>query len=183
MNRRTAFKHLAVASAAAWILPSCISDPKKVSIALNRLQVSHDEETLLANIADVMIPQTDTPGALAVKAHHFTLVMVDDCMAKEEQEKYLTGMRSFESVLRSLTGKRFSNASSDERLQMLTVFEEQRDAVDEEALFFYNRTRGLIIQGYQSSQHFLTAVKPYQLVPGPNYNGCAPVTKDLNTVS
>ena len=183
MNRRTAFKHLAVASVAAWILPSCVSDPKKVAIALNRLQVSHDEETMLANIADVMIPQTDTPGALAVKAHHFTLVMVDDCMTKEEQDKYLKGMKRFESVLKSLTGRRFSEASSEERLQMLAAFEKQRDAIDEETLFFYNRTRGLIIQGYQSSQHFLTEVKPYQLVPGPNYNGCAPVTKDLNTLS
>lgn len=183
MNRRTAFKRLAIASAAAWILPACVSDPKKVTIALNRLQVSHDEESLLANIADVMIPQTDTPGALAVRAHHFTLVMVDDCMTKEEQEKYLKGMRGFESVLKSLSGKDFTEASSDERQQMLTAFEAQLEGVDEEVGFFYNRTRGLIIQGYQSSQHFLTEVKPYQLVPGPNYNGCAPVKKDLNTVS
>lgn len=183
MNRRTAFKQLAIASAAAWILPSCVSDPKKVTLALNRLQISHDEEMLLANIADVMIPQTDTPGALAVQAHHFALVMVDDCMTGEEQDKFRKGMRGFQSVLKSLTGKEFSEASSAERLRMLTVFEAQRGEVDKEVGFFYNRTRALIIQGYQSSQHFLTEVKPYQLVPGPNYKGCAPVAKELNTVS
>lgn len=183
MNRRTVFKRLAVASAAAWILPSCFSDPKKVTIALNRLQVSHDEEMLLADIAEVIIPETDTPGAVAVRAHHFALVMVDDCMGKDEQERYLKGLRSFQQVLGSLTGKKFSESSSGERLEMLTAFEAQREAVDEDAGFFYDRTRALIIQGYQSSQYFLTQVKPYQLVPGPNYNGCAPVARELNTVS
>ena len=115
MNRRTAFRQIALASAAAWLLPACVSDPKKVSLALNRLQVSGDEEELLANIADVMIPQTDTPGAVAVKAHLFALVMVDDCMSAEDQQKYLKGMRNFESALKKLSGKNFAEASADEK--------------------------------------------------------------------
>jgi len=49
-------------------------------------------------------------------------------------------------------------------------------------MVFYRKTREYIIQGYVSSQHFLTDIKPYQLVPGPNYNGCAPVA-DKNTLS
>lgn len=176
MKRRTVFKHLAVASAAAWLLPSCVSDPKKVSIALNKLKISGDEETLLADIADTMIPATDTPGARAVGAHLFTLVMVDDCLSGDERDKYLKGMRAFEDELKSLTGKRFSSASPEERMRMLTAFEEQMDETSEEVKVFYDKTRAYIIQGYVSSQHFLTDIKPYQLVPGPNYNGCAPVT-------
>ena len=175
MKRRTVFKHLAVASAAAWLLPSCVSDPKKVSIALNKLKISGEEETLLADIADTIIPATDTPGATAVGAHLFALVMVDDCLSGEERDNYLKGMRTFEDELKSLTGKRFSSASGEERLAMLSAFEERRDNNSEEAKLFYDKTRGYIIQGYVSSQHFLTDIKPYQLVPGPNYNGCAPV--------
>ena len=176
MKRRTVFKHLAMASAAAWLLPSCVSDPKKVSIALNKLNISGDEETLLADIADTMIPATETPGARAVGAHLFALVMVDDCLSAEEREKYLKGMRAFEDALKSLTGKSFSSASPGERLEMLTTFEEQMDEASEETKVFYGKTRDYIIQGYASSQHFLTSIKPYELVPGPNYNGCAPVT-------
>lgn len=175
MKRRTVLKNLAVASAAAWILPSCVSDPKKVSIALNRLNVTGEEEELLGDIADVIIPATDTPGARAVQAHLFALVMVDDCLPKQEQEKYLKGMRNFEAAVRKVTGKSFSKASAEERLAMLSKLEADRDQVDEESRFFYNRTRGFILQGYMTSQHFLTEVKPYQLVPGPNYQGCVPV--------
>lgn len=183
MKRRTVFKHLAMASAAAWLLPACVSDPERVSIALNHLRVTGDEEALLAAIADVLIPATDTPGALDVKAHLFTLVMVDDCLSKEKQEKFLAGMRRFEDVLRSTSGKKFSNASQEERVEMLTAFEEGMAASDEEIKVFYQQARAYIIQGYTSSQHFLTEIKPYQLVPGPGYNGCASVTEDLKTIS
>lgn len=183
MRRRTVFKHLAAASAAAWLLPSCVSDPKKVSLALNRLQVTGDEEELLGNIADVLIPATDTPGARAAGAHHFTLVMVDDCLSKPDQEKYLKGMRGFDDTVQSLTGKSFSRASGEERLQILSAFEKKLDTADENIKTFYSKTRGYIIQGYTSSQHFLTEVKPYQLVPGPNYNGCVPVMADPKSIS
>lgn len=175
MNRRTVFKHLAVASAATLILPSCISDPKKVSIALNNLKVSSDEEELLGDIADVILPASDTPGARGVQAHLFALVMVDDCLEKSEQAKYLKGMRSFKNALKSLTGKSFSNASSEERLAMLTAFEEHQDEASDDVRTFYKRTRSYIVQGYLSSRHFLTDVKPYQLVPGPIFEGCKPV--------
>jgi hypothetical protein len=181
MKRRTVFKHLAVASAAAWMLPGCISDPKKVSVALNRLQITGDEEQLLGNIADVIIPETGTPGARAVGAHLFTLVMVDDCLEKSEQEKYLKGMRNFEATVQAVTGKSFSDASAEERLGMLTAFEAGLADLDENAKAFYGRTRGFIIQGYTSSQQFLTDVKPYKLVPGPGYKGCSPVPS--NTIS
>jgi len=175
MKRRTVFKHLATATAAAWILPSCVSDPKKVSIALNHLQITGDEEALLGDIADVIVPATEAPGARAVGAHLFALVMVDDCLSQEEQEKYLKGMRGFRDSVKSLTGKSFSKGSGEERLQMLMALEQRKDALSEEAKTFYNRTRNYILQGYMTSQHFLTNVKPYQLVPGPNYRGCVPV--------
>lgn len=181
MRRRTVFKHLAAATAAAWILPSCISDPKKVSLALNHLRVTGEEEELLGDIADVMIPVTDTPGARTVQAHLFTLVMVDDCMPKVEQEKYLKGMRSFTSELESLTGRSFASATAEERLQMLTTLESRREELTEETRVFYNTTRRYVVQGYTSSQHFLTNIKPYQLVPGPGYKGC--IKADSKTLS
>lgn len=180
MNRRTVFKHLAVASAAALILPSCVSDPKKVSVALNNLNVNGDEEKMLGDIADVIIPAADTPGARAVQAHLFALIMVDDCLSRGEQEKYLKGMRCFNDALKSLTGRSFSDSSPQVRLEMLTTLEEHRDELSEDTKFFYNKTRSYIVQGYLSSQHFLTDVKPYQLVPGPVFEGCKPVDQPIS---
>ena len=178
MNRRLVLKHLAVASAAAMLLPSCVGDPKKVSVALRDLKITGDEESLLGDLADAIIPATDTPGARAVEAHLFALVMVDDCLPKSEQEKYLKGMRSFDETMKTLTGKTFSKASPEERQEQLTTLEQAQDKVSEETKAFYSRTRGYILQGYLSSQHFLTNVKVYQHIPGPHFQGCAPVATE-----
>lgn len=177
MNRRIALKQLAVATAAAWLLPGCVADPKKVSIALNNLQISGDEEDLLGNIADVIIPATDTPGARAVGAHLFTLVMIDDCTGKSEKEKYLKGLRAFDEATEKLSGKSFSKSNADERLAILSKLEAGKDNVADDVKMFYETSREYIVRGYLSSQHFLTDVKPYQLIPGPNFKGCIPVSQ------
>jgi hypothetical protein len=64
---------------------------------------------------------------------------------------------------------------------MLTTLEERQGELSEEIKMFYGKTRSYIVQGYLSSKHFLTDVKPYQLVPGPDYKGCIPV--DSTTLS
>lgn len=175
MNRRLVLKQLAVATAAAWILPSCVSDPKKVSIALNRLNITGDDEDLLAAIADTLIPKTDTPGATDVSAHLFTLVMVDDCLAKADQEKYVTGLKAFDDTSKTIAGKSFTKASPEERTDILKKTEAAKDTLPEAVKVFYNTTRRYVIQGYTASQYFMTDVKPYQLIPGPNFKGCVKV--------
>jgi hypothetical protein len=175
MKRRQLLQSLTVATAGALLLPACVADPKKVSIALNRLKVTGDEENLLADLADTLIPATDTPGAKAVGAHLFAFVMVDDCQPADRQEKFLTGMRSFNQVCQEKTGKKFSSASADERLSILKNLEEKMKELSEESQTFYQGAKYYILQGYRSSEHFLTNVKPYKLVPGPVFKGCVAV--------
>jgi hypothetical protein len=177
MNRRLVLKQLAVATAAAWILPSCVSDPKKISIALNRLNINGDDEALLAAIADTLIPKTDTPGALEVNAHLFTIVMVDDCQTKTDQDKYVKGLRGFDDVCKRLAGKTFTNASAEERTDILKKIDAAKDDLSDEVRTFYNTTRRYTIEGYTASQYFMTDVKAYQLIPGPHFKGCVPVEK------
>jgi hypothetical protein len=176
MDRRSALKFIGVASAAAFILPSCVADPKKVSIALNNLKITGDEEDLLAEFAGTLIPASDSPGAKEVGAHQFALVMVDDCMNKEDQTKYLKGLRAFPDEVKSKTGMSFMKGSAEDKLSILKKLDSEKDSLSDDVKMFFTSTRGLIIYGYTSSQHFLTKVKPYQLVPGPNYQGCAPLS-------
>jgi hypothetical protein len=173
MNRRSALKYIGLTSAAAFILPSCLFDQKKESIALNNLKINSDEEELLTQFAAALIPETDTPGAMEVGAHQFALVMVDDCMAKPDQDKYLKGLRSFENEVKSKTGKSFIKASPQERESLLIDLEKGKDSLSDEVKMFFSTTRGYIIQGYTQSEYFLRNVKQYKLVPGPVFLGCA----------
>lgn len=176
MKRRQLLQSLTVATAGAILLQNCIADPKKVSIALSNLKITPGEEELLASLADILIPATDTPGAKAVGAHLFTLVMVDDCHGVEQQEKYLKGLRSFDATCQEITGKKFTNSSGADRLEIIKSLEKKMESLNEEIKTFYQGSRHYIIQGYRASEHFMTNVKPYKLVPGSVFKGCVPVS-------
>ena len=131
----------------------------------------------MAELADVIIPATDTPGARAVGAHHFVFVMVDDCRPESEREKFLKGMRAFPDAVKNVADKKFSRATSEERLEILNKLSKGGKEFPEEVRFFFDVSKNYIIQGYVTSQHFLTQVKQYQLVPGPNFQGCIPLNE------
>jgi hypothetical protein len=177
MDRRSALKYLGAATASALILPSCVGDPKKVSVALNNLKITGDEEEMMGDLADVIIPATDTPGAKAVGAHHFVFVMVDDCHPEAEREKFLKGMRAFPDAVKSATDKKFSRSTPEERLEILNTLNKGGEKFPEEVRYFFDLSKQYIIRGYVTSQHFLTEIKQYQLVPGPNFQGCIPLTE------
>lgn len=183
MDRRSALKYLGIASAAAVMLPSCIQDEKKLSIALNNLKVSGTDEELLAAIAGTLVPATDTPGAKEVEAHLFTFIMVDDCHPKEDQEKFLSGMRAFDDEIRRESGKSFMKSSAGERTAILERLQKEKSALPENVRMFYETSKRYILQGYLSSQHFLTKVKPYQHVPGPVFLGCKSLSNKQNDLS
>ncbi len=182
MNRRQILKQLAVGTTAAILLPSCISDPRKVSIALNDLDIDGEEESLLAEIAEVLIPETNTPGARTMNAHHFTLIMVDDCQTDEIKAKYLKGLRAFEAACEQIGGKTFTESDPTERITLLKQIEKGNEDLSDEVRTFYRLTRRYIVQGYTSSSYFLTEVKPYELIPGPDFKGCVPVNETSKVV-
>ena len=172
MDRRSALKYLGIASAAAVMLPSCVQDEKKLSVALNNLNITGDEEELMGSIASTLIPATDSPGAKEVDAHLFVFIMLDDCHSKAEQEKFLSGMRAFNDETKKIAGKSFLKSSAVERTALLDKLQVEKPELSDAVRAFYEISRRYIIQGYLSSKHFLTNVKPYQHVPGPKFLGC-----------
>jgi hypothetical protein len=179
MNRRTALKHVAITGAAALLIPGCVSDPKKVSVALENLNITGDDEDLLAVFADTLIPATEKPGALLVGAHLYTFVMVDDCLPPDKKEAFISGLRSFNESAPVPGKKKFLKATTDEKLETLSNLEKDKDSLAEPLKTFYSTARHYIIQGFTSSQYFLTEVKPYKLVPGPIYKGCISLSQNI----
>jgi hypothetical protein len=175
MNRRTAFKQLLFVSAGAALIPSCMEDKSKASVLLKNFSISAEQEQLLAEIAETIIPKTDTPGAKDISAHLFALKMLDDCSSKEDLEKFVRGLTAFEDLAKKDLGKSFTEATIAERSKLLTQLEAQKDKEQQDdAVKFYGKMKSLTIQAYTSSQFYLTKIQVYELVPG-RYHGCVPV--------
>lgn len=112
MNRRAALKQAAlIAGSMAW-LPSCNFGPERVAVALNNLQIDLDHQDLLARITEVIIPSGEISGAEDLNLYQFVLVMVDDCLPKEDQQAFASGLQKFTSFVKEHFGVSFPERSS-----------------------------------------------------------------------
>ena len=111
MKRRIALKQLGFITAGAMILPSCIQQVKQATIPLSNIIVNGDQEALLAEIAETLIPATDIPGAKALNIHHFVLKMVDDYQDKESQQQFVAGLLQVEKTVKEKFDKPFDECS------------------------------------------------------------------------
>ncbi|MBS1596963.1 MAG: gluconate 2-dehydrogenase subunit 3 family protein [Bacteroidetes bacterium] len=173
MNRRTVIKNFLVFSAGATLIPSCMHEETKSSILLKNIKINGDQEKMISELSEAIIPKTDTPGAKDLSSHLFVLMMVDDCATKEDQQKFMAGMNQFEALAKKDYGNSFATCTSSQKNELLKKIENKKE-VSEKISSFYATTKRLTIQSFTSSQYFLTKVQVYEMIPG-RYHGCVPV--------
>ena len=172
MKRRKAIKYLFVVAAGTAILPSCLHKESKASILLRNMDVTLDQEQMLAEFAETLIPASATPGAKDTYAHLFVLRMMDDCYEKKDQQKFMSGLKAVEDMVKKKYDIPFAKATAAQRADVLTVLENKKGPDDAQA--FYKMMKSLTIQGYLTSKPVLGDIFHYELVPG-RFNGAAPV--------
>ena len=139
------------------IATSCDLTGKKASIELSNIDVSRDDEDVLSNVVEAIIPKTDSPGAKELNLHLFVLKMVDDCHSEEDQQRFLEGLKK----AKSLKGK-----SVDE------VMDYVKNLPSDDAFLALVKRR--TIQGYLNSEYVMKNKLVYELVPG-RYNGAVKI--------
>lgn len=185
MKRRIALKQLGFITAGAMILPSCVQQAKEATIALKNIIINSDQELLLAEIAETIIPATDIPGAKALNLHHFILRMVDDCHDEESQKQFVSGLSLIEKAVKEKLNKPFEECSPEERKQILLEIEQKNKAAKdgekkEDLPVFYSITKRYTSQAFLSSEYVMTNVLKYNMVPG-RFEGCVEI-KDKNDI-
>jgi len=178
-TRRKLIKQFLYVSAGFALVPACIQGPKgKAARFLKDLHIADDKELLLETIVDFLIPATSTPGAKEMEAHLFALTMIDDCYKKEDQEKFISGLNQFDAACSKLVGHSFGEASKEQKATFIKSLNQSKENPTE-VDFFYSNLKRLTIQGYTSSEFYLTKVNVYEMVPG-RFHGCVPVKQNLN---
>jgi hypothetical protein len=173
-NRRVAIQQWLLIWAGAALLPSCLNNEQKAAtIPLKAIQITGSDETMLAELAETILPKTDTPGAKELSAHLFALKMVDDCYTKTNQEKYIQGLKAFDAFVEKKTGKSFMENDLAERHAIVAELDQQKSA-DDPLAFFYQSTKKLTIQAYTTCEYYLTKIRGYKMIPG-RFQGCVPL--------
>lgn len=173
MNRRDLIRHMVWMGAGIAFLPSCVYKQDQLSIQLKKIQITPDQEKLLFSLANAIIPPGDSPGAADLGAHLFALKMVDDCFNKEEQEKFVRGLKAMQDHLRKNGADVLNEKEEAGKLSLLKTVSQKSD--NNEIPGFLDPFRRLVVFGYTQSEYVMTNLIPYKLIPG-KYHGCVPVT-------
>lgn len=176
ITRRQAIKNCIIVSIGTAIIPSCSGDKSKPAFKLKNFSLTSEQELLVTEISETIIPTTDTPGSKDTLTHLFVLKMIDDMYSKEEQKKFLKGMRDFDNMAKDRIGNSFLKASPVQREELFaSIIDNKSKDISEDVQFFLQLIKKLTVQGYMSSKYYLSNVRIYKLVPGKFY-GCIPVT-------
>lgn len=170
MNRRDALRNLALLTGGMILVPSCNFDQEEILKAYDNLKITPSQKGLLSNIADTIIPATDTKGAADISTEDFILVMVNDCMKPEEQETFSKGLSEFNAYSKKTSGKSFEKLEPAERERVIMQGMALENEDQKHIPTFLQTTKRFTIQGFMASEYMITEVTQYSLIPG-SYQG------------
>ena len=188
MDRREAIKRT------AWLMGGVVSAPAimgvlkgctaKPSIDWKPQFLTDDEAGIVSQVAEIIIPKTDTPGAKEVGVPSFIDIMVKDCYKKEDQDRFRDGLKAFNDAAEKEYGDPF--VELDEADQLAFTKKIHDEAVKAEQTTkpapprpFILTAKELTMLGYFTSEVGATQVLQYEAVPG-RYDGCIPLTEAGN---
>lgn len=136
------------------------------------------QNRMVATIADIIIPPTDTPGARAANVNRFIDTMVGEGYLPDDRNRFLQGLNDLDARSKEAYGAPFVDCSEEQQRTLIGKLDEETfgaDApeVDPEAPPFFQMMKELVIVGYYTSEIGATTELKTNLVPG-RYDGDVP---------
>jgi hypothetical protein len=190
MNRREAIQRVALLMGGAISGPALLGvlngcTPKKAAEAKS-LFLSAEQLALVAEVAEITIPRTNTPGAKDVGIPAFIDLMLKDAYPKADQERYLDGLAAFEAQARQQHSRGFLQLEPAQQTALVRSTTEAALAAEAANTGpaalprpFVLMTREMTLLGYFVSQPGATQVLQYNPMPGP-FRGCVPLKEAGN---
>jgi len=139
-----------------------------------------DQFTLVEHIVDVMIPETDTPGARAVGVHHFIDLMMSEWASPERQARYVDGLAALDEALQGSGGENFVDLPAARQLESLRGVDAAAfadDAANDAGDDFFREFKSMTLFAYYSSEPGATEELQFEALPGP-YQPCMTTDDD-----
>jgi gluconate 2-dehydrogenase gamma chain len=135
--------------------------------------LSAQHSQLLEMTADVMIPATETPGALAAGVPAFVRDMLEQWATPASRAEILGVLGDIDELAWERFGAAFVELQPERRLQLMRSFDEERISRQDPA---YGKFKFLLLIGYYQSEIGATQELRYELIPGA-WRGCVPFSE------
>src|SRR5580692_3008782 len=194
MQRRDALKFLAAGAMTPSLAPQLFAFFQEAhpesGYALRTLN-PHQNATVVL-MSEMIIPETDTPGAKGARVNEFIDVILTEWATDEDRNHFLEGLAVVDRQSNELYGKDFVDASTVQQLtQMRAMDEAVGMGVDRSARHgntvperdkqlkgnFFTVFKGITLHGYYTSEVGFSRELGLQIIPGAQH-GCVPVTAE-----
>ena len=205
MNRRIALQRVAIMMGGAISAPSLVAmleGCKSPNASGANFSLSKEFQALVSEIAEVIIPKTDTPGAKDANVGPFIEKMLKDCYSDIQQAHFIKGLEQVEEESKKL-GSDFIKLPADQKTAVMNAMvayakaeSEQNEAtkkakeVDSESglakeqqkkkdeveipVPFFTLMKELTVFGFFTSEIGATKTLDFIPIPG-RYEGCIPL--------
>ena len=185
MNRRTAVKSLSILLGAAVSprVARAITAGYRAPAPGSPYRVfSAEQGELVATLAEIIIPATDTPGARAARVDAYIDGLLADVFSAGEREQFLEGLNDVDVRAKAAHGVIFVETPPERRITLMQAMAEEgksapprprRRRARPEAGAFFPWLKELTIVGYYTSEIGATKELKYVHVAG-KYDGDVP---------
>lgn len=140
--------------------------------------LTFEQDEIVAALAEIILPETDTPGARAANVNRFVDALLTGSFPPEDRDRFLEGLDDLDARCREDYAAPFLECTDGERLALVGELDDETfgpDAPerDPEAPSFYRMAKELVVVGYYTSEVGAARELRTELVPG-RYDGDVP---------
>jgi gluconate 2-dehydrogenase gamma chain len=110
-----------------------------------------EQQALVTAVAEMIIPETDTPGATSVRVPEFIDLILTEWASDAERNAFLAGLGDIDARAAALGAPRFVQLTDDRRTELLLALDAAR-ADSTGAGHAFARLKTLTIYGYFTSK-------------------------------
>jgi hypothetical protein len=139
-----------------------------------RILDPHQYETIAA-VAELIVPETDTPGARAAGVGEFIDLIVAEWYTEDQRARFLAGLADLDHRSEALIGRVFLDAGASDQVRILAELESEwlslRAAGGKPDEYFFAQIKHLTLYGYYTSRVGVEREMHWVAIPG-RYDPC-----------
>ena len=128
---------------------------------------------MIESMAELIIPETDTPGAIEAGVPHFIDLMMAEWASTARQTRYRQGLRDIDRRAGQYGADDYLACAPDDRIDLLQALDREAHA-DGASESFFREFKQMVLFAYYSSEAGATLELQYEPMPG-IYRACAPI--------
>jgi hypothetical protein len=166
-----------------WAAARAIHDRIRARQDEALLVLTEHQNAMVRALAELIIPETDTPGATAARVNRFVDVMLAEWLDANEREAFLRGLVALDARSVNTFGTPFLGLDEGQQAVLLHGLDAELAALRQADLsteeHFFQHMKWLTLYGYYTSEVGATQELQQVIAPG-RYDPCGPVRREAS---